>query len=230
MLRLLSLGKGCFSLSIAVCNAPSLRDRLIAEVLGNVPTVKVLSIPAETVDVYGFVRDQGDLTHADGLFLIGMEASLSDAGRDQPTLRSLNASRDLWPERFPLPVVFWLPEYAARTLSETARDFWRIRSHRFSFLIRDDGPVLGSAGATSGSFSAAVELQFDEKLARIAELKERLAKAGEPTPELHPHILAWLFELSRLHQILGELDAAEAALERVFDITGRDSEKSDTAG
>src|SRR5436309_12954653 len=142
LLRLLSVGQGCFSLSIAVCNAPFLRDRLIDEVLRQVSHVVVLTIPAETSDVFAFVRDQAQIDGASGLFLVGLEASVSDSGRDQPTLRSLNASRDLWPDHFKLPVLFWLPEYAARILSETARDFWRIRNHRFSFLFREDFPAI----------------------------------------------------------------------------------------
>lgn len=229
LLRLLSVGQGCFSLSIAVCNAPVLRDRLIEEVRRQFPTVKVLSIPAETVDVYGFVRDQVAVSESSGLFLIGLEASLSDSHRDQPTLQSLNASRDLWPTRFPLPVVLWLPEYAARTLSETARDFWRIRSHRFSFLMRDDRPVLRSSEMALDRYSASAAIPYEEKLARIAELKQRIDHAGEPTPELRPNFLSWLHELYCLYLVLGDLEAAEAALERSFTISGRDAETAETA-
>ncbi len=228
LLRLLSVGQGGFSLSIAVCNAPVLRDRLIEDVLHQFPAVKVLSIPAETVDVYGLVRDQVEITAASSLFLIGLEASISDSQRDQHTLRSLNASRDLWPNRFPMPVVFWLPEYAARTLSETARDFWRIRSHRFSFLIRDEVSAI-RVSKTSHDGILVASLPEDEKLARIEELERRLTDVGERSSGLRPHVLAWLGELSELHRLLGNLKSAEEILQRALDISSRDAETADTA-
>ena len=139
--RMLVVGQGTFSLSIAVCNSPALRTRLIAAVREQFSAFEVITIPTQTVDVYGFIRNHAPFPRT-AIFLVGLEASISDAESDDVTLRSLNASRDLWAAAFLCPVVFWLPEYAARVLSETARDFWRIRSHRFYFVNQDNKPTF----------------------------------------------------------------------------------------
>ena len=205
--RMLAVGQGTFSLSIAVCNSPALRTRLIDAVREQFPAFEVVTIPPQTIDVYGFVRDH--VTSRDtALFLVGLEASISDAKSDDTTLRSLNASRDLWPTAFACPVVFWLPEYAARALSETARDFWRIRSHRFYFADYDHTPTFRQPDTYEGRYLAAMSLSEDEKRTRIAELQQRLAQGDSSLPNMQSHILSWWDELATLHQFVGNLDEA----------------------
>lgn len=131
--RMLDYSEGTSTLSIAICNAPWERDRLIAELRESHPEIDVVEIPPLLVDVYGHVMD----THPEcpkAMFVIGLEASIASAEADSHTLRSLNASRDLWPIRYPCPVVFWLPEYAMVALSKQAVDFWRFVSHKFEFI------------------------------------------------------------------------------------------------
>ena len=205
--RMLAVGQGTFSLSIAVCNSPALRTRLIDAVRDQFPAFEVVTIPPQTIDVYGFVHDH--VTSRDtALFLVGMEASISDAQSDDTTLRSLNASRDLWLTAFACPVVFWLPEYAARALSETARDFWRVRSHRFYFVEQDHSPTLRQPDTYQGRFVAITSLSEDEKRIRITELQQRLAQADSSSPNMQSHILSWWDELAELHAFVGNLDEA----------------------
>lgn len=205
--RMLAVGQGTFSLSIAVCNSPALRTRLIDAVRDQFPAFEVVTIPPQTIDVYGFVHDH--VTSRDtAIFLVGLEASISDAESDDTTLRSLNASRDLWPTAFACPVVFWLPEYAARALSETARDFWRIRSHRFYFVTQGSSPTIRQPDTHEGRYLTWTSLSEDEKRTRIAELQQRLTQADRSSPDMEWHILNWSEELATLQQFVGNSDEA----------------------
>ena len=205
--RMLVVGQGAFSLSIAVCNSPALRTRLIDAVREQFSAFEVVTISPQTIDVYGFVRDHVT-SHDTALFLVGLEASISDAESDDTTLRSLNASRDLWLTAFCCPVIFWLPEYAARALSETSRDFWRIRSHRFYFVEQDHSPTFRQPDTDEGRFLTATSLSKDEKQSRIAELQQRLAAADSSSLNTQSHILNWWDELAYLNRVAGNLDEA----------------------
>jgi tetratricopeptide (TPR) repeat protein len=155
------------------------------------------------------VTSRLDSQQPDALFVIDLERIIPSEAKGQTGLRSLNASRDLWEQRFRCPVVLWLPEYAAALLSIHARDLWRYRSHRFEFVFHNATEAGGTAGHFS-DFSAASNLSQEEKQFRIAELQQRLADVGEPPgPELAAHSLLWLNELAFLYYELGRLDDAE---------------------
>ncbi len=204
--RLLDFGEGLFSSSIAVCNSPVERDRLITQVRETHPGVAVVAIPARTVDVFGFAIE-GYTGPPKALCLIGLEASIASQEADSHTLRSLNASRDLWPNRYPCPIVLWLPEYAATALSQQARDYWRFISHRFYFAT--ESPMLTPrANVTyADKYLNAISLSGDEKIARIEELKSRIESAGaNPVPALLQHVMVWWDELAVLYQFAGDLD------------------------
>ncbi len=206
--RLLDFGEGLFSSSIAVCNSPVERDRLIEKVRETHPGVAVVTIPARTVDVFGFAIE-GYTGPPKALFLIGLEASIASQEADSHTLRSLNASRDLWPNRYPCPIVLWLPEYAATALSQQARDYWRFISHRFYFAT--ESPILSASPNVTYTekYLNAISLSRDEKVARIAELKARIESVGnDPPPALHQHVMVWWDELAVLYQFTGQRDEA----------------------
>ena len=179
MRRLLDYGQGSFSSAVAVCNSPVERDRIITDVRGTHPDVVVVSIPARTIDVYGYVREQVPQSiHA--LFVVNLEASIASQVADSHTLRSLNASRDLWPMHYHCPVVLWLPEYATTALSQQARDYWRFISHRFYFAKESGLVIPRSIDVFSGEYLNAINLSHEEKLSRIQELEGRLASLGQP--------------------------------------------------
>ncbi len=202
--RLLQFGRGQFSLSFAICNSPALRDKLIREIGIGATGIESIVVPSGTVDIFAAVRERYHGTEQ-GLFISGVESSISDSGADGRTIASLNASRDLWPDTVHCPVVFWLPEYAATAMSLYARDFWRVRSHRFSFVPDSVPPPMRQPETYEGRFIAAVSLPDDEKLARIDELRERLKTIGTPSDVMLPHVLRWWDELATLCQMRGDL-------------------------
>jgi tetratricopeptide (TPR) repeat protein len=217
--RMLQASRGCFSLSMVVCNSPALREYLIGELRDAFPGIEVIAVPGGTVDVFGFVREAASDPDRSALFLTGLEHSIPSSRQDQPALRSLNASRDLWEDRFPCPVVLWLPEYAATLLSIHARDFWRYRSHRFELVSDQASAAAGVLDLQSGDNRAAASLAAEEKRFRIAELEQRIAEAGaQPSPALIPHVLAWLYELAFLYWFVGDMKHARRAAQKALEM------------
>ena len=171
------------------------------------------------MDIYGLVAAGVPESPADGLFVVNLEGNVPSGTENQHALRSLNASRELWEERYRCPVVFWLPEYAATLLAIHAPDFWRYRSHRFEFVSEQADVTAGLADRFAGDLSAAAELSAEEKRFRIAELEQRIAEAGDPPPpELVRHVSVWLNELAYLYQFTGDLDRAEKMLRKALAI------------
>ncbi|MCK4871474.1 MAG: tetratricopeptide repeat protein [Phycisphaerales bacterium] len=218
MRRMLSVSRGTFSLSFAVCNSPALREHLIAGLRESCPGIAVVSLPPHTADPYGVVQSELKGQNPDALFITDMERTIASSDKQQMSLRSLNASRELWERRFRCPVVLWVPEYAATLLSTHARDFWRYRSHRFEFVSDRATAATGISDHASDGFSAASGLSRDEKQFRIAELEQRIEDAGpSPAPELVVHFLRWLNELAFLYGQVGQLDDAERVSKRMLD-------------
>jgi len=219
MRRMIEASHGCFSLTVVVCNSAALRDYLIGQLCDSFASIRVVAIPKGTVDVFGFVVEAMNNWVPAALFLANLEASLPSAQESQPTLRSLNASRELWERRYSCPVVLWLPEYAATLLCTQARDFWRYRSHGFEFVSEQAGIDAAFADQFCGDLSTAGGLPAEEKRFRIGELEQRIADAGEKPPEyLLWHMAVWLTELGFLYYYTGRLIEAEEMLRKALAI------------
>jgi len=210
MRRMLVASRETFSLSVAICNSPALRNYLVERLKTNSDGIKVLHLPDATEDVYETVReDTRDGQHS-ALFLVNLEKSLPSSADNHPVLQRLNATRELWKENCPCPVVLWLPEYAATLLSTHARDLWAWRSHQFEFVSEQAAATAALGDKFSGRIDVAANLNAEQKQFRIAELEQRIADAGD-TPEaaLAGHVLSWLHELAYLRWALGDTARAE---------------------
>ena len=208
--RALSASAGCFSLSVAICNSPRLRDFVVAETRRDHQRVSVVSVPAGTVDVFGAVSATVWLSPAhDAIFVIGLETCMQSCDEQHPTLRSLNASRELWEQAYRCPVVFWLPEYAATLLTRHAPDLWRYRSHQFEFVPERVELRVPFAVALNGASDHASNLPVARKQFRMAELHQRLTDVGQSPPShLLAHAAEWAYELGYLHLFQDEQEPA----------------------
>ena len=226
--RMLTASRGTFSLSIAVCNSPALRDYLIQKLSSDDAAISVVTVPPDTSDVLdaaqGAIRDQ----KPSALFLVNLEKSLPSSADDHPLLAALNASRELWNQAYACPVVFWLPEYTSVLLSTRARDFWAWRSHQFEFVSESATAAAGVRDRFAGGVRIAARLDADQKRFRMAELEQRIADAGDPPPaSLREHAMIWLNELANLFYVVGHLDRAEELWGKALEI---DESLGDRAG
>ena len=207
--RMLEFARGTFSLGIAVCNSVPLRDYLIHRLKSSHQGIAVVSLPQGNPDVFGLACQANEADKPQALFLVGLEESLRSGETDYPVLRALNASRELWPKSMSMPVVIWLPEYAATLLSVHARDFWAWKSHQFYFVSESASAKTGLSDALSGNLGISQYLDADAKRFRMAELEQRIAEAGDPPPAaLAHHAVIWLNELGSIHRVLGDYEAA----------------------
>jgi tetratricopeptide (TPR) repeat protein len=201
---MLVASRGTFSLSVAVCNSRPLRDFVIGKLTSSDPRIALLPVPAATVDVFGCAA-KCLRPGTSALFILGIEDSLSSAAPDSPLLASLNSSRDLWPKRFAMPVVLWMPEFAVALFSQHARDFWAWKSHQFEFVSELASVPAAMEDRYSGDLDWAANLSAEQKQFRIAELHQRIAEAGDPPPsELAGHVRTWLSELGCLALVTGD--------------------------
>ncbi|MBA2592576.1 MAG: tetratricopeptide repeat protein [Gammaproteobacteria bacterium] len=213
--RMLVASRGCFSLSFAVCDDRGLRNELVRRLCEDFPGISTVALDPGTPDVYRVVRDRLLGTQPEAVFVLDLEASVPFQAEDYPTLRALNSSRELW-EPLSCPVVFWLASYAAALVAGQAPDFWRYRSHQFEF-VADPKPLSEAISDLSVEFDLEDALPFEEKLFRIAELEERLQEAGrEPSNEILPHALKWVYELAHLYRHSNRFGEAEEWLRRAL--------------
>jgi tetratricopeptide (TPR) repeat protein len=222
MRRMLAASRATFSFSVAICNSPALRDHLIRKLQSEAEGIAIAAVPRGTVDVYHWARAAVPPGTPAALFIAGLEESVPSTDERFPTLRALNASRELWAEAYRCPVVFWLPEYAATLLSIHARDLWSWVSHHFEFVSEMATLAAGLSDSAAGDLTAASNLTAGQKRFRIAELEQRIAEAGEIPPlPLVGHVVTWIRELADLWKVLGELPKAETALKDALVISQR---------
>ena len=220
--RMLAASRDCFSLGFAVCNSPALRNELIQTLQSEVSDLCIVSIPPGTIDVFAIAIEKVAKVSASAVFVVDLEGCIPSTETEQPTIRALNASRELWERRFAYPIVFWLPEYAVTLVTRLAPDLWRYRSHVFDFVSEQETPQAAMQDQFAGDTAAASNLTAEEKRFRIAELEQRLAGIDEkPDAELLPHVVAWLSELAFLYHTVGDLDSAVKMLGKALEIDER---------
>ena len=212
--RMLDISEGTFSLSVAICNSPALRDHIIEHVTGEMEGIEVIRVPEDT---QGYLRlgspaDSERISRERSLSWI-MEKTLGD-GKKNRVLQGLNVSREQWRSVCECPVVFWLPEYVMTLLMTEARDLWSWVSHSFEFVSEPLALVNLLAGCTGDALLAA-NLDVHEKHIRIAELEQRITNVGNRAyGQLKAHFWMWLQELAYLYFCIGELSKAEQALQQ----------------
>jgi len=208
--RMLDLSEGTFSLSVAVCNSPALRDHIIEHVTGEVEGIQVVRVPEDARDIFDLVRQQIPNGSPRAIFVADLEKALAEDKRSR-VVQGLNVSREQWQSAFQCPVVFWLPEYAQSLLMTQARDLWSWISHNFEFVSEQATAPAGMQDSYAGNITLASNLDVHEKRFRIAELEQRIADAGEePQGQLREHMSVWQNELAYLRRSLGDLDGAMA--------------------
>ena len=210
MRRMLIASEGTSSLSIAICNSPTLRDYLISKMKNSYASLEVVPLPENTQDIFDHVHGTVSTQQPTAIFITDIEKLLSSDQEEHKVLKALNASRELWKSTWPCPVVFWLPMYCATLLSKQSRDLWSWISHQFEFIPEEMQMPLVEHAFSSNDLILAGNLDIDRKHFRIAELEQRINEAGDPPDkEMLLHVILWLGELAYLHHFVGNLEQAE---------------------
>ena len=219
ILRMLSISEGTFSLSIAICNSPVLREYLISKITEQKAGIEKIPIEKNCTDMLAFAEKKITIKRPSAIFITEIENTLPSDDVQPRIIRNLNASRELWQQKFSCPVVFWLPEYAATMLQRDALDFASWLSHIFEFVSEQATAMAGTLDSYAGDITSAGKLDANKKRFRIAELEQRIEDAGKPPkPELSQHVLIWLNELAYIYKAIGDLDTAEESIQKSLHI------------
>ena len=216
--RMLDAARGTFSLSIAVCNSVPLRDYIIDKLTASDSGIGVIRIPKGSSDVLRVAKREAGKTKPSAILLLDLDIVVPSDDQGLDVLAALNASRELWAERFSCPVVFWVPEYLAVAISIHARDLWAWKSHQFEFVPEAAVITSGRGDLPSINVDVAANLDVERKRFRIAELEQRLAETdGDALSQLARHRLVWLHELALLCWFVGKTDEALALGQKALD-------------
>jgi tetratricopeptide (TPR) repeat protein len=208
--RMLSISEGTFSLSIVICNSPSLREYLINKITEQKIGIEKISIEKNCIDVLAFVEKKITNEKPSAIFITEIENALPSDEAQPRIIGNLNASRELWQQKFSCPIVFWMAEYASAILQRDAPDFASWLSHIFEFVSEQATATTGMLDAYAGDIMSAGKLDADQKRFRIAELEQRIEEAGyPPKSKFVKYVLVWLSELAYLYLAIGDLDTAE---------------------
>ena len=211
ILRMLSISEGTFSLSIAICNSPALREYLISKITEQQAGIEKIPIEKNCTDMLAFAEKKITIKRPSAIFITEIENALPSDDVQPRIIRNLNASRELWQQKFSCPVVFWMGEYAATMFQRDALDFASWISHSFEFISEQATATAGMQDAYAGDIMSAGRLDAEQKRFRIAELEQRIADAGDPQKsQFAKYVLVWLSEIAYLHIAIGDLDTAEA--------------------
>jgi len=210
ILRMLSISEGTFSLSIAICNSPALREYLISKITEHQAGIEKIPIEKNCTDVLAFAEKKITIKRPSAIFITEIENALPSDDVQPRIIRNLNASRELWQQKFSCPVVFWMGEYAATMMQRDALDFASWLSHIFEFISEQATAPAGTLDAYSGDIMSAGKLDAEQKRFRIAELEQRIDEAGDPPKaQLVQHVLIWLNELTYIYRAIGDMDRAQ---------------------
>ncbi|WP_159783988.1 hypothetical protein [Sodalinema gerasimenkoae] len=113
-------GQQQFEVIFARCDSPQLRDRLIQQLhrLSSVPLQEVI-LPPQGERPYSQICQHLSSEPPRALMILGLD------GLQEPlrSLESLNQMRELFRQRFPCPVLFWLDGTLQKHLIRHAQDF-----------------------------------------------------------------------------------------------------------
>jgi tetratricopeptide (TPR) repeat protein len=198
-----------FALFLAICNDRPRRSELIAILEDAVPARRIhrVAVPTGTVDLLDECLAQIGGKPEGPVMITGLEGAIAEPATS-PIVASLNLRRPEWPEKLPVPVVFWVNEHLAGALPREAPDFFDWRTDTVVFL---DGAIekLKAFAPRSWYSSTNSPLTAVERMARIAELQSRLvANIDSEEPVVQKTVVGWLGEVADHMSLLGRPEEA----------------------
>lgn len=121
--RAIALQQSRFTLILARCNYQRLQQALLDQLLSTYPSAQVLPLPPrlpsllEALQITLQLRPQAAPTPA-----ALMVTELDRVEHLETILKAANLARDMFQEKLPLPLVFWIDDYLLSQMSQFAQD------------------------------------------------------------------------------------------------------------
>jgi len=211
-----------FALFVAVCNQVPERDSLIQELADSLPgfEFRTVHLKEDTLDPLEEVLSQaGSPSPPPGpVMVVDFDKPLPSEVPYHPILQALNLRRPEWPRIIPHPVVFWVPDYVLSLLGREAPDFLDWRSLTVFFPNATDRDLLPIRSDVWDGDSLYTNQTHSERLARVEELRSRLAMYPEATTDAQIARMRakWLAELGYHQLFLAQYRPAIDSFEHVL--------------
>ena len=193
----LDLYEGEFKLLLARCNYQDLRDRLIIRLKEIHPQpIHEIRLPRSQKDLYNFIISQVPSETPAALSIVGLD-ELDDL---QAALLDLNINREMFRDRCPYPIVWWISDAVHKRIIRVAPDFesW---TTTLVFEIATDELLTSLNDGSEALFShvlAPSEVPFFKKLGQIhrlgsilcSELETALKELGDRGLNIEPKLQA----------------------------------------
>lgn len=206
----------------------ALIDEYVADSAGKILVATLDAAAGESiVHQIGRYLDEYGAGRPLAIFVRGLEDMLELAGTRLQYIEDLNYSRSYCSQRFPFPLVFWVPEYVTHEFSQRAPDLWSCRSDVYY--------VQGTVADTRATVASVREkvrelLKAPERVGEGRALSSLLRAVREEVVQAAEHgsagkddcdgIRADIEEqLADLAGYAGEMDERERHLLKTFDIT-----------
>jgi tetratricopeptide (TPR) repeat protein len=208
----LNIARGGMSFIFVICNSVPLRDRVLARlapVLEDALTVKLASPTDDALDLA--VKAAGD-RHPPVVVVTNLDEALLSPEHGAAALTALNASREIWWNRFACPVVFFVSDASLDRIVQAAPDLWSRKSHVFAFAEDGGQSIATPAMQMSSNAQDIATWPQARRTARLVELQVRLANlATDDSPQSHKEQARLLHECGDLRMALGHLPQAGEA-------------------
>ena len=227
-----------FGLYFVQCNQSRERERLMKALQERLPQFRFqrFSVQDAPRNLLHALRGKLQQPTPNALFVYGLEDWLSSAvpPKSVPFLLNLNATRNHFIAEVPCSLVFWVPEYVLKMISQAAPDFFSVRSGVYAFHSSTENEEELSTISASETQTAMLGLSYEERQERLESLT-KLLKNYEALPEAQRDYLAeatLLDRLATLHQVVGNYVEAEPLFVRALEIREKQlgAEHPDTAG
>lgn len=193
---ILHVAKGGMSFIFVVCNSIPLRNRVLAKAEPDLAGALRVEVTDPTMDAFELAVQNCRSGHPTAVVVTGLDISLLSNDHGAAALTALNASRELWWDRFNCPVLFFVSDESLDRIVRAAPDLWSRRSHVVYFpneVAHHRQAILHH----NSSFNSDIQsLTENFRSDRESILRQRLASSlTNVTPQQR---IEWLQELGQI--------------------------------
>ena len=203
------------TLLLARCNMPALRQTLIAQLQQKLAQDDIHLLDVTFTEPVIELREQlgQRLTESQTgakpvISIAGLELSIPYKAEEIALLTELNMGRELFHRDTPVPLLFWLPDYALTALAQKAQDFWAWRSGVFDFETEEADRLQTFEQVTQETGWITVQNlpgpQTQQRRSILESLWDEYVNMDE-TPQVMEQRIALLYSLAQINKVLHDI-------------------------
>jgi tetratricopeptide (TPR) repeat protein len=208
----INIARGGMSFIFAVCNSVPLRQKVLARLATAIQDALRVDIANPTDDAVELALQLAREKRPPVVIVTNLDNALLSPEHGPAALTALNASREIWWNRFACPVIFFVSDASLDRIVQAAPDLWSRKSHVFAFA-EDGGQSIATPAILQSPWAQDIATwPHARRTARLVELQARLANLSkDDSAASHNQQARLLHEYGDLRRALGDLDSAREA-------------------